>query len=76
MSEFVKNKNLTRDKNGFLNCQLCSRRFISLIGYENHFNLEHIDAALNQLKIEKVKIGIPNHVFDKSLSKHKNQQLK
>ena len=69
MSEFEKKKNLTPGKNGFLNCQLCPRRFISLIGFENHSNLEHNDVALNHLEIQKVKIGIPNHVFDESLAK-------
>ena len=67
MSVLEKNKNVTLGKNGFLNSQLCPRRFISLIGYENHSNLEHSEVVLNHL--EKVKIGIPNHVFDESIAK-------
>ena len=74
MSEFEKKKNLTPGKNGFLNCQLCPRRFISLIGFENHSNLEHNDVALNHLEIQKVKIGIPNHVFDESLAKQNDHE--
>ena len=87
MSEFVKNKNLTRDKNGFLNCQLCLRRFISRIGLENHFKLEHSDDTLNRLEIQqamislqgmdaiqKVKIGIPNHLFDESMAIPKDHE--
>ena len=74
MSEFEKNKNLARGKNGFINCQLCPRRFVSLIGFENHSNLGHSDVALKHLEIQKVKIGIPNHVFDESITKQNDYE--
>ena len=56
MSEFEKNKELARDKNGFLNCQLCLRRYLTLVGFDNHFELEHIDVALNHLGEQKSEI--------------------
>ena len=62
MSEFEKNKELARDANGFLNCQLCLRRYLTLVGFDNHFELEHIDVALNHLGEQKSEMYSCKHV--------------
>ena len=74
MSEFEKNKEHARDANGFLNCQLCLRRYLTLVGFENHFKLEHIDVALNHLGEQKVEICMPKNVFHESIAKHKDRE--
>ena len=37
-------------ENGFLNCQQCSRRFFTFVGFENHVKLEHSDFNLKQIE--------------------------
>ena len=74
MSEFDKNKELARDANGFLNCQLCLRRYLTLVGFENHFKLEHIDVTLNNLEEQEVGICMPKNVFHESIAKHKDRE--
>ena len=68
-----KNKELAREKNGFLNCQLCLRRYFTLVGFENHFKLEHIDVTLNNLEEQKVEICMPKNVFHESIEKHNDR---
>ena len=61
MSE-LENK-VERDQNGFFNCQLlcistsqqCSRRYLTLVGFENHVKLEHNDLKLSQIKEKQVE---------------------
>ena len=37
-------------ENGFLNCQQCSRRYLTFVGLDNHVKLEHSDFNLNQIE--------------------------
>ena len=42
----------SRDKDGFLKCQECPRRFLTKVGFENHSNNQHnqeIETKLDQL---------------------------
>ena len=39
-----------RAENGFLNCQQCSRRYLTFVGLDNHVKLEHSDFNLNQIE--------------------------
>ena len=42
----------SRDKDGFLKCKECPRRFLTKVGFENHSNNQHnqdIEAKLEQL---------------------------
>ena len=40
---------ISRDEDGFLNCQNCSRRFFTKIGFENHSTYEHRNDAETQV---------------------------
>ena len=54
---------LNSDEKGFLSCQQCSRRYLTLVGFENHVELEH--SYLN-LKLIEEKIDsncVPNDVL-------------
>ena len=46
---------LARDRNGYLNCQPCSRKYLTLVGFDNHFKLEHSELNLKQIKEQTKK---------------------
>ena len=68
MSE-LENK-VERDQNGFFNCQLlcistsqqCSRRYLTLVGFDNHVKLEHSHLNLKQNKENQDSNCVPNDV--------------
>ena len=42
VQELIKmSSEFTRDKDGFLKCKVCPRRFLTEIGFENHLSNEH-----------------------------------
>ena len=51
-----------RDQNGYLNCQQCSRRYLTLVGFDNHVKLEHSDLNLKQNKEKQDSNCVPNDV--------------
>ena len=57
---------LTRDKDGFLKCKDCPRRFLTELMFENHLCNQHkkeTEMKLNQIKYSptiKVEISFPN----------------
>ena len=58
---------LTRDKDGFLKCKDCPRRFLTELMFENHLCNQHkkeTEMKLNQIKYSptiKVEISFPNN---------------
>ena len=59
---------MERDKNGFLNCKKCSRRFFPKVGFQNHLSTLHgsivieapqtMDTDASTLPDEKVDKGL------------------
>ena len=41
------------DKNGFLKCQECPRRFLTKTGFENHSSNQHEDNETNGAQLEQ-----------------------
>ena len=50
------------DRNGYLNCQQCSRRYLTLVGFVNHVKLEHGDVNPKQIETKQDSICVSNDV--------------
>ena len=59
-----------RDPNGFLNCQKlcistsqqCSRRYLTVVGFENHVKVEHSDLNLKQTEEQQDANCVPSYL--------------
>ena len=53
-----------RDKDGFLNCKECPRKFLTKLAFENHSNIQHreIETKLDQLP-QPTTIKYPSACF-------------
>ena len=50
------------DRNGYLNCQQCSRRYLTLVGFVNHVKLEHGDVNPKQIETKQDSNCVSNDV--------------
>ena len=56
---------MERDKNGFLNCKKCSRRFVTEVGIQNHINIQHGSIVLESQKaVHKNASNLPEETVD------------
>ena len=59
-----------RDPNGFLNCQKlcistsqqCSRRYLTVVGFENHVKVEHSDLNRKQTEEQQDANCVPSYL--------------
>ena len=56
---------MERDRKGFLNCNKCSRRFLTKVGFQNHLNIQHGSIVIEaQQTVHKDASNFPKEKVD------------